>query len=532
MSLDNADPKFAQSPTPEGKPGATRFARGKIKPLEELGELAAAARAAGKTVVLVHGVFDLVHMGHVRHLEAAHREGDVLIVTVTADEYVNKGPGRPIFHEVMRAEMVAALEYVDWVGINDSATAEPVLDAVGPDVYVKGSDYENPEDDVTGNIEVERDAIEKRGGRMVFTDDIKFSSSALINRYLDVYDAPLRDFLDEMREGSGLTGLLDLIERVKDYRILLVGDTIVDEYLYVLPLGKSAKENIIATKSKDREIFAGGVIAAANHVASFCREVEVITCLGGQDSHEDLIRNSLLANVTLTPVHRDGVPTTCKRRYVDTSYTRKLFEVYFMDDSRLENPIEQAFGDLITERAKDFDLVIVTDFGHGLISPKIVDTLVANSRFLAVNTQVNAGNQGFNLISKYPRADYVCLDEPEARLAVSDKYTDLAAIAARHLPEIIDCDKIVITQGRHGCIASAAEQSSTRIPALTDKVVDTIGAGDAFFVVTAPLVAAGGEMGDIGLIGNAAGAMMVGIVGHRSSIDKVSLMKYLTAVLK
>ena len=101
-----------------------RDARDKVRTLDQLSEIAAAARAGGQTVVLAHGVFDLVHMGHVRHLEAARREGDVLIVTVTADAFVNKGPGRPIFPELMRAEMLGALEYVDWVGVNHAPSAE------------------------------------------------------------------------------------------------------------------------------------------------------------------------------------------------------------------------------------------------------------------------------------------------------------------------------------------------------------------------------------------------------------------------
>jgi rfaE bifunctional protein nucleotidyltransferase chain/domain len=532
MSQDETDPNITSLPTADDARAGSRRARGKIKGLDEAALVAESVRAAGELVVLAHGVFDLVHMGHVRHLEAAKREGDLLIVTVTADEFVRKGPGRPIFNQMMRAEMIAALEYVDLVAINHADNAEPVLQAIRPDVYVKGSDYENPDDDVTGNIDIERDAVEKAGGRLVFTNDITFSSSALINRYMDLHDAPLRDFLEDIRENNGLNRLLDLIESVKDYRILIVGDTIIDEYLYVYPLGKAAKENIIATKSRDREIFAGGVIAAANHVASFCREVEVITCLGNENSHEELVRKSLLPNVKLTPIHRDGMPTTCKRRYVDTSYTRKLFEVYFMDDSPFDRPMEDAFSDLIAERAGNYDLVIVTDFGHGLISPRIVSTLIESSKFLAVNTQANAGNQGFNLITKYPRADFVCLDEPEARLAVTDQYSDLVEVAADRLPGIIDCDRIIITQGRLGCIAVENDRMPVQIPALTGTVVDTIGAGDAFFVVAAPLVAAGGEMKDVGLIGNAAGAMMVGIVGHRNAIEKVSLLKYLTAVLK
>ena len=175
-------------------------ARDKIVTLEAMAEIVRQAREAGEQVVLCHGVFDLLHMGHVRHLEAARREGTRLCVTLTGDRFVNKGPGRPIFPEGLRAEMLASCQYVDWVAVNHAPTAENVLDTVRPSVYVKGSDYENPEDDITGKIRAEKDAVENHGGRLVFTRDITFSSSTLINRYLDVYDPPLRDFLDKLRQ--------------------------------------------------------------------------------------------------------------------------------------------------------------------------------------------------------------------------------------------------------------------------------------------------------------------------------------------
>ena len=154
-----------------------RQARDKIQSLADLAITVEQLKSKGNTVVLCHGVFDLVHMGHIKHLESALREGDILIVTVTCDGHVNKGPGRPIFPDHMRAELLAAIEFVDYVAINYEPTAEYVLSTVRPSVYVKGSDYENPEDDLTGGIVRERDAVEEHGGRIVFTKDITFSSS-------------------------------------------------------------------------------------------------------------------------------------------------------------------------------------------------------------------------------------------------------------------------------------------------------------------------------------------------------------------
>lgn len=510
-----------------------RAARQKIHSIEELGRLTDAARAQKRKIVLCHGVFDLVHMGHVRHLEAARKEGDVLVVTLTADRFVNKGPGRPIFGQEMRAEMLAALEYVDYVGINDAPDAETVLDAIRPDVYVKGSDYENPEDDITGKISDEREVVERHGGRLVFTRDITFSSSNLINRYLDVYDPPLRDFLDGLRADGGPERIRALIDSVSDKTVTIVGDAIIDEYQYVGTLGKSAKEHIIATVYQGNEVFAGGVFAAANHAAAFCARVDLVTTLAENCPYEDLIRRSLKPNVRLHVVRVGDRPTTRKLRFVDQgAYMRKLFEVYFMDDRPLPERIRASLAALVADKARQSDLVIVTDFGHGMIGPEVVKVLRENARFLAVNAQTNAGNQGYNLISKYRDADYICIDAPEARLATSDKYSDIADVVGAVLPRITDCRKAIVTHGSNGSYTYSPGEAVIRIPAFTKTVIDTVGAGDAFFAITAPLVAAGGRMEDVGFVGNAAGAIKVGIVGHRQSVEKVPLMKFVATLLK
>ncbi len=504
----------------------------KIQTIENLANLAREVQKNGRKVVLCHGVFDLVHMGHVRHLEVARREGDILIVTTTADAHVNKGPGRPIFTEQLRAEMLAALQGVDWVGINHGPTAESLLDTIRPDVYVKGSDYENPEDDVTGMIVRERDAVEKHGGKIVFTNDITFSSSELINKYLGVYDPPLQDYLDKLRGMDTAKKIEELIERVSDYKVLVVGDSIIDEYVYVDAMGKAAKESMIATRYQKSELFAGGVFAAANHVASICSEVEIITTLGNLDSHEAFVRRHLKPNVKLSPVHREGAPTTKKSRIVESGYNRKLFEIYYFDDTPAETKTQKAIDDLITERAPRFDLVIVTDFGHGMIMPSTVEALQKNAKFLAVNTQTNSANIGYNLITRYTKADYICIDAPEAQLATADRRSNVETLAAQIIPERVQCPRITVTHGKMGCVAYEAEKPPVRVPAFTKTVVDTVGAGDAFLAITSPLAAAGGDYEHIGFVGNAAGAIKVGTLGHRASIEKVPLMRFIATLLK
>jgi len=517
----------------KGSSSQPRNARTKIVSVAEMAALAKTFRAQGLKVVLAHGVFDLLHMGHVRHLEMGRRQGSVLLVTVTADAYVNKGPDRPVFPEQLRAEMLGSLEYVDAVSVNNAASAEDLIRRVRPDVYLKGGDYIAEEEDITGKISSERDAVEEHGGSVIYTDDITFSSSECINRYLNVYDPSLQQYLDGLREGNALERLLGILDKVSDYKVLVIGDSIIDEYKYVTALGKPPKENVIATLYRETEIFAGGVFAAANHAASFCKQVDVLTSLGTIDSYEETIRASLKPNVRMQAIYRADTPTTRKTRYVDPGYSmRKLFEVYHMDDRPLMADRKRQFDTIIEEKIGDYDVVIVTDFGHGLLSRDSASVIEKHARYLGINTQSNAGNLGFNLIGKYDRADYVCIDQPEARLAVADKYSDIEHVIRSELPRVIDCENAVITMGKHGSMSRDKDGKIERMPALTSTVVDTVGAGDAFFAVTTPIAASGASLKDTCFLGNVAGAMKVGIVGHRSSVDRIPFVKFLTALLK
>ena len=297
--MESSVTKLIRQP-PIGRPTSPRD---KVRTLDEVAAACEQSKRAGQTVVQAHGTFDLLHLGHVRHLEAARKLGDVLIVTVTADRFVNKGPGRPVFNAELRAEMLATLEYVDWVAINEAADAVSAIERIRPSIYIKGQDYQNPQGDITGKITLEREAVEAHGGRIHFTDEVTFSSTELINRHLNIFEPHIREHLDTLRQNGGLGELCDLIESVADYRVLIVGDAIIDEYQYVLPMHKTPKENMIATRYQDRELFAGGVFAAANHVASFCKQVDVFTCLGDFDSHEDLVRAKSQAERRAKDVH-------------------------------------------------------------------------------------------------------------------------------------------------------------------------------------------------------------------------------------
>jgi D-glycero-beta-D-manno-heptose 1-phosphate adenylyltransferase len=145
---------------------------GRVLSEPELVEAAARDRAAGRTLAFANGCFDLLHVGHVRYVQAAAAEGDRLIVAVNDDRSVSalKGAGRPILGAADRAELVAALRGVDYVIIFGDATVERLLRALQPDVHCKGTDY-------TVETVPERGVVRSYGGRTAIVGDAKRHST-------------------------------------------------------------------------------------------------------------------------------------------------------------------------------------------------------------------------------------------------------------------------------------------------------------------------------------------------------------------
>ena len=183
-------------------------------------------------IVQSHGVFDLLHIGHIKHFEAAKKYGDVLVVTVTPDRFVNKGPNRPRFNECLRAEAIAALACVDFVIINQWPTATEAIRCIQPIIYAKGDEYQNNENDITGKITEEADAVKSIGGKIIFTSEITFSSSQLLNTFFSPFSQTVQSFLDDFKKRYDFKFISKFLEKTKTLKILLVGDAIIDDYRF------------------------------------------------------------------------------------------------------------------------------------------------------------------------------------------------------------------------------------------------------------------------------------------------------------
>lgn len=503
----------------------------KIKSVAELAEITRGLKSQGRRVVLCHGVFDLLHIGHIRYLNQAKEHGDVLVVSLTPDRFVDKGPDRPAFTEVLRAEALASLGETDYVTINEWPTAEETLRQIRPDVYAKGDEFKDIDSDPVGKIGPEAEVVKEIGAELVFTSDIVFSSSNLINRYLTKNSEELDEYLKMFRNRYDLDDILSMLDRMKDLKVLVVGDTILDEYQIASTLGKSSKDPILALKYQSHELYAGGALAVANHVANFAGEVTLLSMLGDTDRYEEFIREKLNPKIVPYFFTRPKSPTTLKRRFIDGYSLSKVMEIYIMNDDPLPENIDQEICRQLENLLGGYDLIIAADFGHGLISPDMVELLSSKAPYLAVNTQANAGNRGFNTIGKYPQADFFSLAEHELRLEARDQVNELRPLLFE-VGARIGVKLALVTQGSRGCSLWNPVGEFVKIPSFDSNVVDRVGAGDALFSVASMAGCMGLHEELVGFLGNIAGSLAIQIMGNDRAISKQAMCKYITATLK
>ncbi len=235
-----------------------------------------------KTVALCHGVFDLVHPGHIVHLEQAKKMADVLVVSVTAAEYVRKGPGRPYFDDEMRMKFLAALECVDYVMLSEGYTVDDIVECVKPDIYVKGEEYARAEDDITGKITEEKALVEKYGGHIRYTTGQTFSSTNLINTALSGLSDEVRCYMEDFTTRYSMKEIRAFSEKAESLKVLVVGDIIIDKYTYCDVQGLMSKDMGYSARIQSSEEHLGGSVAIARHLSSFTDHVTLLSVMGDE----------------------------------------------------------------------------------------------------------------------------------------------------------------------------------------------------------------------------------------------------------
>lgn len=470
-------------------------------------------------VGLCHGVFDLLHIGHIKYLEEAKSLCDILVVTLTQDKNVNKGPGRPAFNENQRAEAISSLEFVDFVAINHWPTSIETIELLKPNLYIKGPDYNNLSDDITGNILKEKSAVEKVGGELVFTSGEIHSSSTLINQMKRDSSKFGSSWWDNERKNINFKEVMYSFDAIKNLKICVIGEDITDVYSNYRPLGRSSKGASLVFEKGKSETYDGGALAVAKNLTAFHDDVTLITNKAEKKHMHNINRRNInLGNEII------------KERILDAHTSEKVIEFYNKNFELTWNPdLEKTFIKYLSE--KKFDLIICIDFGHGFFTKSIINAVESLDTFLALNVQTNAGNRGYNYVSKWSKADFVAITAEELSLTLQDKTSTIDKKIAK-LKSNLDFKKIAVTQGAKGS-TFFDKKHSFYTPAFSRSVKDLVGAGDTFLASIAGHIFLDKiSLNSIGLIGNLAAAQVLKYQANKESLNNEDLLKAIQHILK
>jgi rfaE bifunctional protein nucleotidyltransferase chain/domain len=485
-------------------------------------------RAQGKNIVQSHGIFDLIHPGHVCHLEEARTLGDVLVVTITADKQVQKGPGRPYFNQQLRSKSLAALSCVDFVVVVPFSGAVEAIAVVRPTIYCKGKEYEDPDFDTEGVLKDEVAAVSRIGGEVRYIGSIKYSSTKLLNQYFDHLSIPVKSFCNALASRCTRRDFVEAVESFADLNVLVIGDTIFDRYSAVKVQGLTSKARILSGRFLKQQTHCGGALAVFRHVKQFTANVKFLSIVGTESWVEPILAAHLRPDEDL--VIRDQAFTTIvKERFIepraDGGELSKLFSVNYLDAEPPSAKALQQIEGKIRAAITKADAVLLLDFGHGMMQSRIRDIVQELSPFLALNCQTNSNNHGFNIINRqYKRADVFTLDEQEMMLAAARRHLDFEQELLK-LKQNLCSNYAWLTRGAVQTIGMANDEKACLCPPLETDIVDAVGAGDAFFSIAALAAAKKLPVELSTFLGQLAGAQAVKIVGNERPISKQVLIK-------
>ena len=450
--------------------------RHKIKTPEELREILGPPPRK-RRVIMCHGVFDVVHPGHVRHLLYAKSKAEILVASITADKHITKGLHRPHVTQDLRAVNLAAFEMVDYVIIDRNDKPLANIETIQPDYFAKGFEY-----NATGlapKTAEEAKVVEAYGGEVIFTPgDIVYSSTALINLAPPSVKLETLQILMERNELT-FDHLRDVLDRMAGVQVHVVGDTIVDSYTHCAMVGGQTKTPTMSVLYERRTDYVGGAGVVAKHLTAAGAKVTFSTVLG-DDALKDFVLSDLKsAGIDVRAVIDASRPTVNKNAIVVGGY--RLLKVDTLDNRSISDSILGSVAEAL--RSTSSDAVVFSDFRHGMFNRRTIPDLIKampDGIYRVADSQVASrwGN-----ITDFKNFDLITPNEREARFALADQDSGIRPLASSLYDEA-QCKLLILKLGERGVLACRdADHESLDsffvIDSFVDNLVDAVGAGDA-----------------------------------------------------
>lgn len=487
--------------------------------------------AEHRSLVLCFGHFNVIHPGHLRFLQHAKAQGDTLVVAIQGDEQLQSERVR-YYLQQERAEGVAALHAVDHVVILDKGTLLELAERISPDVLVLGKEFEHERyQQIQSTIEM----VGAAGGRTVFhAGEIHYASGELLH---STQDEIASERLRLYRQACAKNQLSPsrLLQRTADFdnvRILVLGDTIVDQYVACDPLGMSAEAPVIVVRELESREYVGGAGIVAAHISALGATCYYLS-VTGDDENATFVENDLATRGVNANLLRDGSrPTTFKIRYMVEN--QKLFRVSRLKEHKLSRSVEDRLIARLRELIPKVDGILVSDFVYGVVTPRVLDAVleVAKQHGLKLFGDLQCSSQVGN-VGKFIDFDLICPTEREARIAMNNQDDGIEWIA-NSLLRATRAKCMLVKLGESGFIAydnglAPGGMERQHFPALVANPVDVAGAGDSLIAVMAVALCCNGGLMEASALGAAMAALAVQTVGN-TPITRNQLRKYINGM--
>lgn len=465
--------------------------------------------AANKKIVFAHGKFNILHPGHLRLLKFAKDNGDFLVVSID-----NSNQTLDLLDAEVRLEAIQHSMFVDYAFILDTDVVE-FIKMLKPAIVVKGSEHEDKNNP-------EAAAVKTYGGKLIFSSgDMRFSTLSLLQNEFKALnllsikkpDAYLkRHEIDQHK-------INDILNKFTDLNVLVIGDTIMDEYITCEALGMSQEDPTIVVSPISSDIFLGGAGIVAAHAAGLGAKVDFFTILGN-DNYANLIQDKLAKYNVSNHIYVDeSRPTTLKQRFRANNKT--LLRVNHLKQHHIDIETQDKILEDIKKIIPTKNIIVFSDFSYGCLPQRLVDNIIQIG--LEHNIMMAADSQSSSQtgdISKFHNMTLITPTEREARLAVNDFESGLIVLAEK-LRQKANIKNVFITLGSEGVLIHADNNLSANDKWLTEQIEalnlnpkDVAGAGDSLLIAASMAVAAGANILEGAYIGSMAAACQVGRLGN------------------
>ena len=483
---------------------------GKIVNLEEF------VLNSGDSLVLCHGHFNIIHPGHIRYLNYARQQGDKLVVSIQGDASFLNSERKHNFSETERAAGVASIQAVDKVIILGKRNLEELIKVLEPTVFVLGKEFEYEHDH---QVSMAVRLVNKQGGKTLFhAGETHYASADLLRENIpEMHEEQTKLFKNAcITQKLKLEELLECIDKFKDSSLLVIGDTIIDQYVACDALGMSAEAPVVVVRELDTREYAGGAAIVAMHakaLGSECRYISVV----GNDINANIAEKELNhLNVQHVLVEDNSRPTTFKIRYLVDN--QKMFRVSRMKEHSLPRQVEEQVIREIKIAASHVQGILISDFVYGVITPRVLETIteIAEKKDIYVIGDLQCSSQVGN-VSKFKNFDLICPTERESRIALG-AHDEGVEWVANALMKQTNAQNIVMKLGREGFIAYESLTDSfinrQHFPALSTNPVDVAGAGDSLLAALSVGLCSGASLMQASAIGAGMASIAVQKVGN------------------